>query len=368
MSDRLQVHVGLTRAPYDITIFSGSDPQQWPDVVDQVVAQLQPVTHLVVITDENVREHHAESFAATCRVALERVDVLVVPPGEATKCTAEADRLWQQLLELGADRSTVVAAVGGGVVGDLGGFIAATYGRGIRFVQVPTTLLAHVDSSVGGKVGINLPGAKNMVGAFWQPTAVLIDTESLNTLPDREFCSGLAEVVKYGVIMDEPFFRFLEENVDAIMGRDPKTLRKMIARCCELKAQVVEEDETETTGRRAILNYGHTFAHGLETVGGYGELLHGEAVSIGMICASRLAELREMVPVGFTSRQQALLQRFQLPTKTPAYDRDALIAAMQRDKKAVLGKLRFILPQDEMGNMVLVGDIPREQVLAAWGE
>ena len=365
MSDQRTVHVGLSHAPYDITIFTGDSPERASEVVRHVLAGLQPLTHLVVITDDNVRSPHADRLAEIATHDIERVDVISVPAGEATKCTSQLTTLWQQMLDLGAERQTAVAAVGGGVVGDLAGFVAASYGRGIRFIQVPTTLLAHVDSSVGGKVGINLPGAKNMVGAFWQPAAVLIDTATLSTLPDREFCSGLAEVVKYGVIMDEPFFEFLAQNVAEIMARDPAVLRHVVARCCELKAEVVEEDETETTGRRAILNYGHTFAHGFEAVGGYGTLLHGEAVSLGMVCASRLAESRELVPQGFTERQVQLLRAFDLPTQTPDYDPQDLLAAMQRDKKAEHGKLRFILPDGGMGKMLFVSDIPDEQVLAA---
>ncbi len=174
-------------------------------------------------------------------------------------------------------------AVGGGVVGDLAGFVAATFARGLRFAQVPTTLLAQVDSSVGGKVGINLPHAKNMVGAFWQPAAVLIDTATLATLPEREYRSGLAEVVKYGVILDADFFATLERDTDSIVARDAKTLVRIIERSCQLKADVVQADEREETGHRAVLNYGHTFAHALEAVTGYGQLLHGEAVAIGMM-------------------------------------------------------------------------------------
>jgi hypothetical protein len=207
-----------------------------------------------------------------------------------------ADRLWQELLELEADRNTVVVAVGGGVVGDLAGFVAATYARGVPFFQVPTTLLAQVDSSVGGKVGVNLPGAKNMVGAFWQPLGVLIDTEVLNTLPDREYRAGLAEVVKYGVILDAEFFAYLEDHVDDLNRRRADVLRPVIARCCRLKADVVEQDERETAGRRAVLNYGHTFGHAIEAETGYGDFLHGEAVSIGMLCASRLAERLGRIP------------------------------------------------------------------------
>ena len=202
-----------------------------------------------------------------------------------------AASLWQGLLELGADRKTVVAAVGGGVVGDLAGFIAATYARGLRFLQVPTSLLAQVDSSVGGKVGINLPEAKNMVGAFLQPLGVLVDTATLATLPANEYRAGLAEVVKYGVILDAEFFQYLEANTAALdRSATDDVLAHVVARCCRLKADVVEQDEREESGLRAVLNFGHTFGHAFETLCGYGKLLHGEAVAIGMVCAARLAQ------------------------------------------------------------------------------
>ncbi len=232
-----------------------------------------------------------------------------------------------------ADRQTVVVAVGGGVVGDLAGFIAATYARGFRFLQVPTTLLAQVDSSVGGKVGINLPEAKNMVGAFLQPLGVLIDTATLDTLPPREYCAGLGEVVKYGVILDAELFDYLEAHAAELVQRDPPVLVHVIAQCCRLKADVVRRDEREESGQRAVLNYGHTFAHALETLSGYGTLLHGEAVAIGMDCAARLAEQLGRVDASFTERQRELLVALGLPVRLPKLDREKIVAAMMHDKK-----------------------------------
>ncbi len=264
----------------------------------------------------------------------------------------------------GADRKTLLVAVGGGVVGDLAGFVAATYARGISFAQVPTTLLAQVDSSVGGKVGVNLPQAKNMVGAFWQPAAVLVDTQTLQTLPEREYRSGLAEVVKYGVIMDAEFFAKLESETEELVHRQHDVLQTVIARCCRLKADVVEADEREETGRRAILNYGHTFAHAFEAVAGYGQLLHGEAVSIGMMCAARLAERLRMVDSEFVLRQRALLIALSLPVATPELDQDKLIDAMGYDKKAAHGKLRFVLPT-ELGTVKMVECVDLNDVRAA---
>jgi 3-dehydroquinate synthase len=257
-----------------------------------------------------------------------------------------------------------VVAVGGGVVGDLAGFAAASYARGLSFFQVPTTLLAQVDSSVGGKVGINLPGAKNMVGAFWQPHGVLLDTGVLKTLPAREYRAGLAEVVKYGVILDADFFAYLEANIAGLNERAPDVMVEIVTRSCQLKADVVEQDEREETGLRAVLNYGHTFGHALEAITNYGEFLHGEAISIGMLCASRLAERMGRIDAAMTQRQHALLSALHLPTELPQVDDDALIAAMAHDKKVEHGRLRFVLPT-RLGHVELVGDVDQADVRAA---
>jgi 3-dehydroquinate synthase len=322
------------------------------------------LSHAVIITDEHVEQPHAQQAAASLAAAGAAVDLLVVEPGEQAKSLEVASGLWNKLLELGADRKTVIVAVGGGVVGDLAGFVAATFARGLSLVQVPTTLLAQVDSSVGGKVGINLAGAKNMVGAFWQPSGVLIDTTLLATLGDRELRAGLAEVVKYGVILDADFFTYLEGHVSEIARREPAVLEHVIARCCQLKAGVVAGDEHELTGLRAVLNYGHTFCHALETVTGYGRFLHGEAVSIGMLCASRLAERLGRVDGQFTRRQHDLLSDLGLPVDFPDVDHDAIVAAMAHDKKVEHGRLRFVLPV-RMGHVELVGDVAEREVRAA---
>lgn len=333
------VRVDLGSRGYDIGIGS-----EW---LDQTAAWIQHAgapSHAVVITDDNVETPHATTVAESLADGGLAVDMVVVAAGETTKCVAVADQLWQQLLDLGADRATWVVAVGGGVVGDLAGFIAATYARGLRFVQIPTTLLAQVDSSVGGKVAVNLPDAKNMVGAFWQPVAVMIDTHTMSTLPRREYAAGMGEVIKYGVIQDADFFTYLEQHADAINARDNECLREVVARCCRLKAEVVQADEYEQSGRRAILNYGHTFGHALETVTGYGRLLHGEAVGIGMMCAARLGAALGMVDAGLAARQRDLLTAFDLPVDVPAVSLDAVLDAMQNDKKVTHGTLRFVLP------------------------
>jgi 3-dehydroquinate synthase len=287
-----------------------------------------------------------------------------VPAGEPSKSPEEAVRLWREMLRAGADRQSVVVALGGGVVGDLAGFVAAGFARGVPLLQIPTTLLAQVDSSVGGKVGVNLPEAKNIVGAFWQPIGVLIDTEVLASVPDRHYRAGLAEVVKYGVILDADFFAYLEENVEALNRREPNVLIEVIARCCRLKADVVEQDEREESGLRAVLNYGHTFGHALEAAAQYGTLLHGEAVSIGMLCASRLAERLGRIDAETTRRQHTLLEAVGLPVDVPALPSAELLGHMRHDKKADHGRLRFILPT-RIGQVELVEVDDEPAILAA---
>jgi 3-dehydroquinate synthase len=228
--------------------------------------------------------------------------------------------------------------------------------------MVPTTLLAMVDSSVGGKVAVNHPRGKNLIGTFHQPSGVWIDTATLATLPDREYRSGLAEVVKYGVILDAELFEYLEQNVAAVLRREPQVVRHIVLSCCRLKAEVVEKDEREETGLRAVLNYGHTFAHAFETAAGYGTWLHGEAVAAGMICASRLAERRGLVPHELTTRQERLLRAFGLPTAPEQWAAEQLLAAMRSDKKALGGRLRFILPR-RLGEVALFDDVPEQTVI-----
>jgi len=342
------VHVALGERSYDIQIGAGN-----LRLAADVLAERGRCTHALVITDSNVRPLHAERVAAALRSADIRADVLEVPAGEASKSAAQAERLWNELARLKTGRQSIVVAVGGGVIGDLGGFVAATFARGLAFVQVPTTLLAQVDSSVGGKVGINLPLAKNIVGAFWQPAGVLIDLDVLKTLPEREYRSGLAEVVKYGVILDAKFFDYLESHVAELNRREPDVLEAIIAQSCRLKARVVEQDERELTGVRAVLNYGHTYCHAIEATSGYGHFLHGEAVAIGMVCASRLAELLGRIDGETTSRQERLLVQLGLPTRTTGLTSGDLLEAMQYDKKAEHGRLRFVLPS-RLGHVELV--------------
>jgi 3-dehydroquinate synthase len=355
MAAPLDVRVNLAERGYDIRITTGD-----PAGVGPFARERARGGRAFVVTDTNVAAH-ARAAGEALAAAGFQVTLAELPPGEAQKALAVASRLYDRLLEVGADRRTLVAAVGGGVVGDLAGFVAATFARGLPLLMVPTTLLAMVDSSVGGKVGVNHPRAKNMIGTFHQPVGVWIDTAVLATLPDREYRSGLAEVVKYGVIQDPELFAYLEANAEAILAREPVAVRHIVARCCRLKADVVEKDEREETGLRMILNYGHTFAHAFEAVGGYGAWLHGEAVAAGMVCAGRLAERRGLIPAEVTARQARLLSRFGLPTAPGHWPVEDLLRAMRADKKALAGRLRFILPL-RLGEVALFDDVPEDEV------
>ena len=349
------IRVELGERSYDIAIGSNGRGGLGPFARERCRGSLA-----FLVSDENVAQH-ADAAASALGAAGFRTAISVLPSGEVQKALVIASHLYDGLAELQADRNTLVVAVGGGVIGDLAGFVAATYNRGLPLLMVPTTLLAMVDSSVGGKVGVNHPKAKNLIGAFHQPAGVWIDTAALDTLPDREYRSGLAEVVKYGVILDAEFFAWLEANADAVLRREADAVRHIVGRSCRLKADVVERDERETTGLRAVLNYGHTFAHAFETVGGYGAWLHGEAVSAGMLCASLLAERRGLIDHTATERQRRLLQTFSLPTAPRNWGADDLLAVMRNDKKASAGRLRFVLPR-RIGETELFDDVPEADV------
>jgi 3-dehydroquinate synthase len=351
------VRVNLGPRSYDIALTTGDTAGVGP-----FARCCLPSSKLALVVCDSNTQRHGQVVAEAVTEAGFRTGLAVVPAGEESKSLEQAARLYDALYDLAADRQTAVVAVGGGVVGDLAGFSAATYNRGLPLVMVPTTLLAMVDSSVGGKTGVNHPKGKNLIGAFHQPAGVWIDTAFLETLPEREYLSGLAEVVKYGVILDAEFFTFLEANATAVRTRNSAVLVPVIAQCCRLKADVVERDEREETGLRAVLNYGHTFAHAFEAVGGYGGWLHGEAVAAGMVCAARLAERRGLVGPDLTDRQRRLLEAFSLPIRPkPEWPADALLAAMRRDKKAAAGRLRFVLPI-RLGEVRLFDDVPESLV------
>lgn len=343
-----EILVNLGERSYPIRLMSND----WESLAKQVNDVLGDVTHTLVVCDEAIMKSLAEPLAEQLGQN-GRCDVASIASGETSKSIDMVGKLWDWMLACGADRRTVLVAVGGGVVGDLAGFAAATYARGIRLVQIPTTLLSMVDSSVGGKTGINLDGGKNMVGSFWQPSLVLIDTQSLDSLDDRTYLSGLAEVIKYGVIEDAAFFKWLEDNADALVARNPSVVQTAIARSCQIKSAVVADDERETSGRRAILNYGHTFAHAIEATAGYGTMLHGEAVAIGMAMAARLARFMGRVDQSFLDRQDTLIRRCGLPIRWKQADPAKMMPVMKTDKKVAHASLRFVLPT-RIGHVELV--------------
>lgn len=287
----------------------------------------------------------APLYAQKVEAALDglRWSKLLLPDGERHKTIDSAHHVWQTLAELGAQRNATLIALGGGVIGDLGGFAASCWMRGIDFVQIPTTLLAMVDSSVGGKTGVNLAQGKNLVGAFWQPRLVLADIATLRTLPDREFCAGMAEVVKYGALGDADFLSWLETHAEALRLRDETLIAEAVFRSCQHKAAIVARDERES-GERALLNLGHTFGHALETIGNYQTLLHGEAISIGMVMAARLSARLGMADPSDSERLEALLSRLGLPTtRPPEAAPERMLELMRLDKKTLSDRLRLIL-------------------------
>jgi 3-dehydroquinate synthase len=300
----------------------------------------------------------AALYAAPLKAALHgrRIIEVVLPDGEQHKTLASASRVFDVLIANRVARDAIVLALGGGVIGDLAGFVAACYQRGIGLVQIPTTLLAHVDSSVGGKTAVNHPGGKNMIGAFHQPLAVIADTDSLHTLPERELRAGLAEIIKYGLICDAEFFAWLEANIDALLARSPAALAHAIYRSCQIKAQIVGRDEREQ-GERALLNLGHTFGHAIECATGYVEWLHGEAVATGLLIATDMSHRMGALPSSALQRLRALLQRAGLPVDAPRIGAARALDYMRVDKKVQSGRVRLVLLQ-ALGRAVVTGDYP----------
>jgi 3-dehydroquinate synthase len=333
------VQVPLGNRSYDIKVGSGLLARLGAEC-----ARLKLGRRCAVITDANVGKHFAKAALKSLSASGFEAVLITVPAGEKSKRIAVVEKCYDQLAAHRLERKSFIVALGGGVVGDLAGFVAATYLRGIPFVQVPTTLLAQVDSSVGGKTGVNLQAGKNLVGAFYQPQLVLCDLDTLKTLPKREFISGLAEVIKYGVIYDAVLFAQLERNLPKLFQRDAATLRSVIARCCEIKADVVGQDETES-GLRAILNFGHTLGHAIENSSGYGKYLHGEAIAIGQVAAAKLSQKVLGLPSGDVERIEKLFVQAGLPVKIKldSARRKKLFAAMKLDKKVSGGEVKFVL-------------------------
>jgi len=361
----VRVPVKLGTRSYEVRVVSGRPEGFGPFARGALNATWAGRTcgKALLVTDENASALRAPYAGALAAAGIEPT-LAVVPAGEGSKSLGRAADLYDDLVRIRADRHTAVVALGGGVVGDLAGFAAATYARGLPLLMIPTTLLAQVDSSVGGKVGVNHPRCKNIIGAFHQPVGVWADTESLDSLPPRELRCGLAEVVKYGMILDAGFFLELEERSDAILERRPEAIRRVVAQSCRLKAEVVARDEREETGIRAALNFGHTVGHAVEAVAGYGgDFRHGEAVAVGMVAETRLAERLGWVGADVTARLVALLDRFGLPTSAPGLDPEALLECMGRDKKNQKGKTRFVLPRC-VGRVELT-DAPTEAAVRA---
>ena len=353
------VHVALGERSYGIHICDG--------LLGRLPELLRPLDlgrRCAIITDTKVGKRYAAAVRDTLAAADWNVSVHTVPSGERSKSLRIAGKLYEALADARLNRRSFVLALGGGVVGDLAGFIAATYLRGVDFVQVPTTLLAMVDSSVGGKVAIDLPQGKNLVGSFYQPRIVVADTATLATLPKREFRAGVAEVIKYGVIYDAALFAELERDLPALMAKDAGVLARVIARCCEIKADVVSKDERES-GLREILNFGHTVGHGFEAVTAYGRYLHGEALAIGMVAAARLSQKHGGLAAADADRIEALLRRAGFDLNPPDVSFDQLLGAMRSDKKARDGGLRFVLARriGEVFSSDAVSELDIQEVL-----
>lgn len=330
-----------------------------PALVEQCGA---PET-LALVTDTNVEPLYANTVDSLLSEAGHTVIRAVMPAGEEHKRITQVECFIGDFLKGGLDRSSLVIALGGGVVGDTAGYAAATFMRGIPFIQIPTTIVAQVDSSVGGKTGVNHALGKNIIGAFHQPEAVLIDMTMLRSLPERELRAGLAEVIKHGVIADETLFEHMEQHAEAILDCDLDALTIPVKRSCEIKAAIVAADEKEQ-GIRANLNYGHTFGHGIEAVTEYKRFLHGEAIALGMCAAATLGKSLDLVDAAFVTRQEACIQAYGLPTKWPELPVQETLAAMKHDKKVRAGKMKFIVP-DAMGHVVHRTDITEDQAYAA---
>ncbi|MGL4746923.1 MAG: 3-dehydroquinate synthase [Shewanella sp.] len=335
MTQQIQVDLGERSYP----IYIGQSLMSDSETLSRYLLKKR----ILIVTNETVAPLYLKQVQDTM-ASFGEISSVILPDGEQFKDLTHLDSIFTALLQRNYGRDSVLVALGGGVIGDMTGFAAACYQRGIDFIQIPTTLLSQVDSSVGGKTAVNHPLGKNMIGAFYQPQSVIIDTECLQTLPAREFAAGMAEVIKYGIMWDADFFRWLENNVQPLKSLDTQALVYAISRCCEIKADVVSQDETEQ-GVRALLNLGHTFGHAIEAEMGYGHWLHGEAVAAGTVLAAQTAKSLGLIDESIVCRIVQLLQAFDLPIKAPeSMDFDSFIQHMRRDKKVLGGQIRLVLP------------------------
>ena len=353
----LCVNVELQERRYPILIGNGllQDERSYP---------VKRGDRVMIVTNPTVAQFYLDTVTFALKKRGCEVDHVLLPDGEKYKTRESLNLIFTALLQGNHGRDTTIIALGGGVIGDVAGFAAASYQRGVRLIQIPTTLLSQVDSSVGGKTAVNHELGKNMIGAFYQPSMVIIDTHTLGTLPKREVNAGLAEVIKYGAILDYEFFEWLEAHIDELVALNNESLQHCIARCCQIKADVVARDETEK-GDRALLNLGHTFGHAIETHLGYGNWLHGEAVSTGMMMAAALSEQLGDISVADVSRLEKLLARANLPTLSPdSMQPEDYLPHMMRDKKVLAGKLRLVLLKS-LGQAYIATDTDKDLVLNA---
>jgi 3-dehydroquinate synthase len=351
-----KVRVELAERSYDISI--GSNILE--GIGEKLILfGLSP--KIALISNPTVFALYGKRVTSSIKKAGFDLHTVIIPDGEAYKDSLQVQHIYDELLEQKLDRASGLIALGGGVIGDITGFAASTYMRGISYIQVPTTLLAQVDSSVGGKTGVNHRLGKNMIGTFWQPGLVWIDVETLKSLPKRELVAGLAEVIKYGVIYDRELFAFLESNRGKILSLDNGAIMHIIKRSCEIKADIVSKDEREA-GLRAVLNYGHTIGHAVETVTGYTRYIHGEGVAIGMYLEARLSQMLDLADKDQVLRIKNLLESYELPSELPEdIDKNSILLSMQLDKKTVAGKLKFILPE-KIGKVRIEKGVPEETV------
>jgi len=357
-----QIHVNLGKNSYFIYIDSGNLQD-----LGAFVKKSLSFKKATIVTNPTINNLYGETIRNSLRSAKIETETIEAPDGEEYKSLIWAGKLFDAFIDFQMTRQSGVIALGGGVIGDLAGFASATYMRGIPLVQVPTSLIAQVDSSVGGKTAVNHPKGKNLIGAFHQPDLVFIDVDMLKTLPDREFKSGLAEVIKHGMIMDKELFEYIEDNLSKILNQEPQSIQQIVSRSCRDKAHIVEQDEKEQS-IRAILNYGHTIGHSIESITDYNSFRHGEAVSIGMVIAAKIAVNMELLDEEKAIRQNNLLASSGLPTKFPDLDVNKLIQTMQLDKKIrENNKLRYILAKD-IGKAIMVENVNEDHISQAIGE
>jgi len=352
---RLKINLG--DRSYDILLGSGL-----LDNLGRFLSKILKPSRIVLITHPSLFQLYGDKVLSGFKNQNWTVDVIEIQEGETSKTLGQAEKIFDRLLDLKCDRKSVLIALGGGVIGDLVGFVAATFQRGIPFVQVPTTLLSQVDSSVGGKTAVNHPKGKNMIGAFYQPCLVVADLDVLRTLPEKEFRAGLAEIIKYGVISDANLFDYLEKNTEKILRQNKECLTYIIKTSCSIKAAVVERDERESH-HRMVLNFGHTIGHAIEALTNYSEFIHGEAVAIGMVFAAKLSQQLGKCQEEVPKRLERLIRNCNLPAGLPDLNSNAIIESLYHDKKTIDQKIKFILVK-EIGVVEIVEDMPEEKIIA----